>query len=514
MNAANTPSLAQGDQFGPSGEEPTMISMGLIRIGQLELAVPTQFLREAIDLPKKLSPLPSDKAAVRGAVDVRGDLIPVLDLRAPLGLTQEDAAQGRIIVIQYEGYLFGVVADLLGEVVTLSTSQCHDVAMLNASAKPLIRQLFSLDEGRRVVSVLCLEGISHQLDMPLTRPRASTALTGSHKARTQQSWSPYVLFECGQTKLAINADLVDTVVNLDGLGTSLHPNSACLGVLHTETRKLAVLDGLALLGLGTADLATNRQVLVLKVGGDSVGLLIRQVSRIARLDDASNKPVPALAFDNPHFFEGMLPLPEVGEFLKIAAKPLLARTEITSMASIHGRPATSAAERAQQKLELRRSDSYLTFKVGTELATPLKHVREILPMPANIMPIDRPGDPRIGLFTHRDQIMPIIDMGRLLGAEPEPGTHEQRLLLVDGQHGTLAFLVERVYAIETAQWEHAPIAQGQLRSLDELHAALKTRSLLTLGQDSKRGVGAVDMPRIARAIEAHHAPAPVLDAAA
>jgi purine-binding chemotaxis protein CheW len=480
-----------------------VVRLGLIRIGEIEFAVPAEYLREAIDYPPQLSKLLSSSPHVAGAVDVRDELIAVVDLRHALGLPPCTERGRQIIIVKHRGYVFGVVVDSLGGVVSVPDTACQPIEVLKPLEAPLIRQVVALNQGSRVISILCLEGVMHQTDVPLTK--AAPVQDLRQQLGTGKQWSPYLLFECGRTRLAIDANSVDTVINLDGLGTSFTPSQGCMGLVHNESRKLAVLDPLALLALGQSDLSANRQVLVLKVGPDAVGLLINRVNHIQRLNDATIRPVPALAFARPEAFEGMIPVDAHGDFLKISVAALQALQEIQSMASIHGR---GASAQAQAKLKAANNEVYLTFKAGVETAALLRQVREILPFPTSFTPIDRPGDARVGLFTHRELTVPIVDLMRLCGLQADPVDGESRLLLVDGEHGTLAFQVERVYAIEHAQWAHAPIATDQLRGLDTLEAAIRTRGLLTLVREGEgqRGVPALNLQALARALEARYRP--------
>jgi purine-binding chemotaxis protein CheW len=490
-----------------------VIQMGLLALGELELAIPSQYLREAIPCPAHFSRLPSTSPAVVGAVDVRGELIPVLDLRPGLHLTASFEGVKRVVIVQHRERVFGIVVDALGGVLSIPASRCRAIDIVNPQGAPLMRELFSMDGGERVISVLCLDGIMNLVDVPVSVRQERAAAQASE--RKAQVWRPYVMFACGQTHLAMDAEVVDTVLDIDSLGATFTPSRGCLGVLQTHDRKLAVLDPLALLDLGQTSIESDRQVLVIKVGADAVGLLVRQVTRIARLDDSVSRPIPAMAFVSPHFFNGMLPVEGLGEHLKIAMPALLAMDEVRSMASIHGRagtqPANDHATRAKGAQDAtaaaRRSETYLTFRLDVELAVVLKQVREILPLPAAITPIERMGDPRVGLFTHRDQVIPIVDLADLCGAPLTACGVDARLLIVDVRQGSMALLVPEVFTIEQAQWEHAPIALDQFRRGDELQLALRTRALLTLGQGTQaRGVQSLDLSRIACALEAQWTP--------
>lgn len=496
--------MREAEAPGTNGttQEP-VVRLGLIRIGQIEFAVPAEYLREAIDYPQQLSQLLSSSPHVAGAVDVRDELIAVVDLHHALRLPPSTERGRQIIIVKHRGYVFGVVVDALAGVVTVPAAACQPVEVLKPLEAPLIRQVVALDQGRRVVSILCLEGVMHQTDVPLTKAAPTKEHRELNDAR--QRWSPYLLFECGMTRLAIDANSVDTVVNLDGLGTSFTMAQGCMGLVQNDSRKLAVLDPLGLLGLGQSDLRVNRQVLVLKVGPDAVGLLINRVNHIQRLNDSTIRGIPAMAFARPEAFEGMIPVEGHGDFLKVSVAALLALDEIQSMASIHGR---GASAQAQAKQKAASNEVYLTFKAGVETATRLKQVREILPFPTSVTPMRRPGDPRVGLFTHRDHTLPIVDLTGLCGLQAAPVDGETRLLLVEGDLGTLAFQVEAVHAIEHAQWAHAPLAMDQLRGLSELEMTIRRRGLLTLVREGEkqRGVPALDLQALARALEAQYSP--------
>ena len=169
------------------------------------------------------------------------------------------------------------------------------------------------------------------------------------------------------------------------------------------------------------------------------------------------------------------------------------------MAGIHGRSNRITRTRGQDA----NAEVYLTYQVGQEMATPLRQVREILPMPRHFTPIQRAGDPRVGVLTHRNETIPMFDLMRLCQVPPPPLGPDTRLLLVEGARGTVALVVEHVHAIETASWQHAPLAVEQLKGLDPLETALRVRGLLTLGGDAQRprGVPSLDLHAVVRALE-------------
>lgn len=489
------------------------ITVGIVHLEDIALAVPVEYLIEVIDRPHTLSRLLTASPHVAGGLDLRGDLVPVIDLRFALKLPPRATSSQRIVIIRHRGYLFGIVIDALGGVIKLGAERCQVVEVVQPDAPPLIRQVFSIEDGSRVISMLCLEGVIHQLDVPLTKQRDHSA---EHLARkVVHEWNPYVLFQASGCRLAMDAGVVDTVISVEGLSPTVNRCNSCLGVIRTEARDIAVLDLLQVLGMGQSDRAQDRQVLVLKAGANRVGVLISEVTQITRLDDKTCRPIPAMSFARPHLFDGAMPSVEHGDFLRIDAQALLDDVELSSMASIHGRPRKDDVPLSDDgQRSHNRHDAYMTFQIGTEFACALKDVRELIPVPHGWMPMHRAGDPRRAVFTHRGEGLLVVDMAVLLGGEPQLLNAESRLLVVSGERATIALLVEQVFAIEQASWEHRPIVQDQWKNADELTAAVHACGLLTLGSVEQRSVPALDLKRIVLALERVYSPEHTLEHAA
>jgi purine-binding chemotaxis protein CheW len=68
--------------------------------------------------------LPKAPAFVKGIINLRGDVIPLIDLREKFGLESLDqTAQTRVIVIEVEGRLMGMIVDSASQVVRIPADQ-------------------------------------------------------------------------------------------------------------------------------------------------------------------------------------------------------------------------------------------------------------------------------------------------------------------------------------------------------------------------------------------------------
>lgn len=130
-------------------------------------------VREIIRL-QKITPVPQMPEFVKGVINLRGRVIPVIDLRLKFGLRAEIAERTCIVVVQVKipaGTLvqMGLIVDSVEEVVTLAANEIEptpdfgtriDTSYLlgMAKVKGVVKTLLDID---RVVAPETVERIAH-----------------------------------------------------------------------------------------------------------------------------------------------------------------------------------------------------------------------------------------------------------------------------------------------------------------------------------------------------------------
>ena len=95
-----------------------------------------------------LSKVPGTKPWVCGIANVRGNLLPVLDLRGFLGTPSHLERQSRVLVVNHENVYSGLVVDqVLGLKHFLQESHQKRIADLDGAYKPYMQGTFENKEG-------------------------------------------------------------------------------------------------------------------------------------------------------------------------------------------------------------------------------------------------------------------------------------------------------------------------------------------------------------------------------
>jgi purine-binding chemotaxis protein CheW len=95
----------------------------VFRLGDEEFGIDITQVRE-IDKLVRVTRVPRVPSFVEGIINLRGQLVPVLDLRTRLGLRHEAPPKSaRIVVAEIEGRTFGMIVDEVREVVRIPGEQ-------------------------------------------------------------------------------------------------------------------------------------------------------------------------------------------------------------------------------------------------------------------------------------------------------------------------------------------------------------------------------------------------------
>ena len=144
-----------GDMAGEGGEA-SMEQFVVFRLGEEEFGVPVAEVEEVLRMPASLTPVPNAPAMVEGVINLRGQVLPVVDQRRRFGLPERPHSGGeRIMVFRVGGLRAGFIVDAVTEVLRAppeAVGPAPDLARDQAS--PLVARVVNMASRGRLVLVL------------------------------------------------------------------------------------------------------------------------------------------------------------------------------------------------------------------------------------------------------------------------------------------------------------------------------------------------------------------------
>jgi len=144
-----------GTRKGMEGELNQLISF---IVGEEEYGLDILRVKEVIRL-REITRLPRAPSFVKGIINLRGDVIPIIDLRDKFGLERQDfTAMTRVIVVDVDGRLIGMVVDAASQVVRVPADQIEPPPpIVGGLSVEFIKGVGKLDE--RLIILLNIDRI-------------------------------------------------------------------------------------------------------------------------------------------------------------------------------------------------------------------------------------------------------------------------------------------------------------------------------------------------------------------
>lgn len=101
-----------------------------------DFGVNIQNIKEVLKLTQ-ITQLPHTEEYIEGVINLRGEVIPVINLRKRFSILdmEEDKSNNRIIIVEIEGELVGLIVDSVSEVVRLPASDIESPSGKFAGAR-------------------------------------------------------------------------------------------------------------------------------------------------------------------------------------------------------------------------------------------------------------------------------------------------------------------------------------------------------------------------------------------
>lgn len=149
------------EHFSPAAQD--RCELISFRAGEQEYCVDIMAVREIRGWTPS-TPLPQTPGYIRGVINLRGAVLPVMDLAARMGLPPvEPSARSVIIVVKVYDRLVGLLVDAVSDILSITDDVIQpppDVAC--DRVRSFVRGLFSMDG--RMISQIALDRILPEIE--------------------------------------------------------------------------------------------------------------------------------------------------------------------------------------------------------------------------------------------------------------------------------------------------------------------------------------------------------------
>jgi purine-binding chemotaxis protein CheW len=288
---------------GPIAEEPRQhVSLVSFDLCRQEYALPLDRVQEIIQLPDQVSDFARSETAVRGVVTLRDRLLPLVSLRALLGLPSDAHREerGRVVVLSMGRGSIGMIADRTRDILRIDPDLVDPAPTLltRGAGDAEVTSICRLDDGRRLVAMLSPDRLFRS---ELMRRLISDQNNGGDAAESPMDQhtmadEQFIVFWLGDQEYGLPIGAVDEVTRPPEQIARLPRAPAFVdGVINLRGDIVPIIDLRRRFELTPKEQAGGRRILVLSVSSAKAGFLVDGVSEIMKVSAGAIQPSPELS---------------------------------------------------------------------------------------------------------------------------------------------------------------------------------------------------------------------------
>lgn len=208
-------------------------------------------VQEIIRLPR-MAKVPRTPAYVDGIANLRGVVLPVIDMRTRFGLPRaEESDRTRVLVVDIDGVKAGLRVDHVKQVTRVRSEDFEaPPTAIQGNSSDCIDGVVKLDEGRRIVMALNAARVCHiaidtssaALDSPLTDRPTNDGENRENHDRSADGRQQLVTFRIGREEFAFPLEQVQEILRVQTPKQMPGVPAYVLGVLTVRGKILPILD--------------------------------------------------------------------------------------------------------------------------------------------------------------------------------------------------------------------------------------------------------------------------------
>ena len=480
---------------------------GTFHVAGTEYSLPASQIREVVTFPRSITPVPLSPDFVLGIFNLRGAVIPVLDVALLLGVEpQVELSERRVVVIDCGNHAVGAIFDRTGEVLHVDAEEHHAMRQepgapqegaggdCMPSAGEIIERVLLLNGGQRLVQVLSPTLLGAVPGIPCSE-RSSNL--DDQRPLDSESRSKAIAVRVGGTEFAFPMEDVLEIQNSLALSTSpayFHHQS---GVVEVRGNLRPVLNLKA--AFGQADsLVPEKPLLVSLIEGENcIAVVVDELIDTLEYTESSLlevPPVPGSQIDG--VSRQLIPANSSRNVLSIRSADLFQHCKVGESLKVAG------LTHDRQDIDLDEDDAeqdldYFTFFVGEQrLCLPLGDVREILRFPSDQTLVQDDESPIAGLMNLRGAVLPLSNLSARFGIESTVSLKERLVITIEYGEQMRGLVVDSVESIVHVRASDVSDVSGIMRKTSGSQALLSAVSKVIRAEGTSTSLLMLDLERV------------------
>lgn len=422
---------------------------GSFFISDIEFAIPALKVQEVVVAPTSYIRLPLSPDYLLGLFNLRGAVIPIVDLKKLLKVDDtSEVTEKRIAIVEYSNFRVGIVFTKTGEIFKGLDAECTDFDQNYHQG--LISGLFKKENGKRVIQILNLEAVFKLQHITLVNSKIENVKSQVVASRGLKKQT--ITFKLENINYAIDIKGIQEILKIDSIPSVLKFHESSLGSINLRGTTIPIIDFAHFLGQREISetksfVETSKRVIVLKIQNERIGLLVDCVDSLLSFYEDQVKTFPSISGRLGDLFQGCITSFSDEEILFVNHLNIFNDKDLSTLTGGKSRLSMNNAQEGHEEAKKDPIRSYISFVLQNQYVVRMDSVKEIIEIPKNLLsPPNLPKSVK-GILNLRGHIICILDPYGLLEKKSQSNSKQEKILILKNTDKTFGIIVQSVESI-------------------------------------------------------------------
>lgn len=446
-------------------------------------AAPMGPVQEIIRVPD-LARVPLAPHSLLGLANLRGRVLPIVDLRRIFSLADADHTDStRALVINF-GSPLGFVVDRVSSVIAVANADIEPVSSIRSAIRDEMLTGVVRGHNDQLIMVLDFQKIiAEEFTAILEGSRMAAAaevsmdgFTHADEDEEDADELQLVSFSVEEQEYAADISAVQEIVQMPPRVVAV-PNAPhhVLGLMTLRERLLPLVSLRAMLNLPMVGENGSERVVVLGLSdGNAVGVVADTVDEVLRVPRNLVEPLPTLLAKGGGIEDiaSVCRLENGRRLVSVIDTERMFAAASFQAALTHAHMERTVTEQSMLDTDddiIEDEEQVVVFRLGSEeFGVPIATVQEIVRVPDQLTHVPKAPGFVEGVINLRGSVLPVMDQRRRLGLEDAVRNDRQRIMVyvLDGKRmGFIVDAVSEVLKIPRQAIDNAPRLSGEQQKI-------------------------------------------------
>lgn len=428
-------------------------------LDDMEFGIDVSAVREALFFSGKILKMPTALDIFEGVINLRGSIIPVLNMRKRFGLPEhQDLSPKCIAIVCYKNRYIGLIFDNISQVLRMKNEDVSSFEKNTDDDYFSNQGALLIEQEDRLLQVLDLDVLFKNCQIPLIDNE------NIDSRRKFLEIKQDITFILDEQEYALSMNDIQEIVSISDIKNKVEHSPYIKGVISLRNELIPIVDLKNYLNGDYTQIDKDSRIIILSTT-PVCGIIVDSIKEVIHYE--IDKLLPISKFENnllSDSFSNIIALSEDRNIIKIDLTNLFSEDAKKQLeAGIHlNKDYDNKQDNTNNYIEnenMIRNKDYILFKIGEIFALEISEFQEIINYSSKIIDVPNSEDYLEGILNLRGEPIFIVNLRKYYSIDDYPNKNEIKILILNSSGKKIGIMVDEIIEIlktDKVQVERSP----------------------------------------------------------